>query len=73
MAECKICKKTYRGFFFAACICLIFGACCHGLRISGDPTKFKIGVIIGVIMIIAAVAFGIAGLAMLIRNKKENK
>mgnify|MGYP003449096344 FL=1 len=70
MAECKICKKTYRGFFFATCICLIFGAGCHGLRTSGAPVKFKIGVIIGVTTIVAAVVFGIAGLVLLIKSKK---
>lgn len=45
------------------------------MRLSGDPVKFRIGVIIGAIflrffdsrhiMIVAAVAFGVAGLVML--------
>ena len=29
--------------------CLVAGAACHGLRISEDPVKFKVGVIAGLI------------------------
>jgi len=64
-------KKKAIISFFVAFMCLFIGACCHGLRTSGDPVKFKIGVTIGVIMIAAAVGFGIAGLVMLIKGKKE--
>jgi len=64
-------KKKAIISFFVAFMCLFIGACCHALRTSGDPVKFKIGVTIGVIMIAAAVGFGIAGLVMLIKSKKE--
>ncbi len=62
-------KKKYMISFFVAFMCLFIGACCHGLRTSGDSVKFITGVTIGVIMIAGAVGFGITGLVMLIKSK----
>lgn len=64
-------KKKSIIAFITAFLCLVAGASCHVLRISGDPVKFRIGVIIGVIMIVAAVAFGVVGLVMLVVSRKE--
>lgn len=62
-------KKSIR-LFCISISCLIVGAACHVLRISEDPVKFKIGVVIGVVMIVGAIGFGIAGLVIAIKGKK---
>ena len=51
--------------------CLVAGAACHGLRTSGDPVKFKIGVIAGILMIVAAISFAIAGIIAAVKDKKS--
>lgn len=57
-------------FFLLALLSLVAGAACHGLRTSGDPVKFKIGVIVGVTMIVLAVVFGVSGLILAIKGRK---
>ena len=47
-------NKKSMGLFCVSISCLVAGAACHGLRISEDPVKFKIGVIAGILMIISA-------------------
>lgn len=63
-------NKKSIGSFCVAISCLIAGACCHGLRISEDPVKFKIGVIAGILMIVAAISFAIAGIIVAVKDKK---
>ncbi len=62
-------NKKSIGAFCIALICLAAGAACHGLRTSGNPLKFKIGVAAGVAMIIAAAVFAIAGVVLMIKKK----
>ena len=64
-------NKKSIGSFCVAISCLIAGGACHGLRVSGDPVKFKIGVIAGILMIVAAISFGIAGIILAVKDKKS--
>lgn len=48
-------NKKSIGAFCVAISCLVAGAVCHGLRVSENPMKFKIGVITGILMIVAAI------------------
>ena len=57
------------GFFCVAISCLIAGTACHGLRISDNPVKFKIGVVAGILMIVAAISFAIAGIIVAVKDK----
>ena len=50
-------NKKSIGFFCVAISCLIAGTACHGLRISDNPVKFKIGVAAGILMIVADISF----------------
>ena len=54
-------NKKSIGFFCIAISCLIAGTACHGLRISDNPVKFKIGV--------AAISFAIAGIIVAVKDK----
>ena len=64
-------NKKSIGSFCVAISCLVAGAACHGLRTSGDPVKFKIGVIAGILMIVAAISFAIAGIIVAVKDKKS--
>ncbi len=57
--------------FAVSLLCLAVGAACHGLRTSGDAVKFRLGVIIGVAMIIAALCFAVAGVVILVKNRNK--
>ena len=63
-------NKKSIGSFCIAISCLVAGASCHGLRVSGDHVKFKIGVIAGILMIVAAISFAIAGIIVAVKEKK---
>lgn len=64
-------NKKSIGSFCVAISCLVAGAACHGLRTSGDSVKFKIGVIAGILMIVAAISFAIAGIIVAVKDKKS--
>ena len=64
-------NKKSIGAFCVAISCLVAGALCHGLRVSENPMKFKIGVIAGILMIVAAISFAIAGIIVAVRDKKS--
>lgn len=66
-------NKKSIGSFCVAISCLVAGAACHGLRISEDPVKFKVGVIAGILMIIAAISFAIAGIIVAVKEKKSKE
>lgn len=66
-------NKKSIGSFCVAISCLVAGAACHGLRVSGDPVKFRIGVIAGILMIIAAISFAIAGIIVAVKEKKSKE
>ena len=62
-------NKKSIGFFCVAISCLIAGTACHGLRFSDNPVKFKIGVAAGILMIVAAISFAIAGIIVAVKDK----
>lgn len=64
-------NKKSIGAFCVAISCLVAGALCHGLRVSENPMKFKIGVIAGILMIVAAISFAIAGIIVAVKEKKN--
>ena len=64
-------NKKSIGAFCVAISCLVVGAGCHGLRVSENPMKFKIGVIAGILMIVAAISFAIAGIIVAVKEKKS--
>lgn len=66
-------NKKSIGSFCIAISCLVAGASCHGLRVSGDPVKFKIGVIAGILMIVAAISFAIAGIIVAVKEKNQKR
>ena len=66
-------NKKSIGSFCVAISCLVAGAACHGLRISEDPVKFKIGVIAGILMIISAISFAIGGIIVAVKKKKSKE
>ena len=64
-------NKKSIGAFCVAISCLVAGALCHGLRVSENPMKFKIGVIAGILMIVAASSFAIAGIIVAAKAKNS--
>lgn len=64
-------NKKSIGAFCVVISCLVAGALCHGLRVSENPMKFKIGVIAGILMIVAAISFAIAGIIVAVKEKKS--
>ena len=66
-------KRQSIGIFCVSISCLVAGAACHGLRVSGDPVKFRIGVIAGILMIIAAISFAIAGIIIAVKEKNQKR
>ena len=66
-------KRQSIGIFCVSISCLVAGAACHGLRVSGDPVKFRIGVIAGILMIISAISFAIAGIIVAVKDKNQKR
>ena len=62
-------NKKSIGFFFFFLSCLIAGTACHCLRISDNPVFFIIGVVAGILMIVAAISFAIAGIIFAVKDK----